>query len=154
MNDCIFCKIIHGDIPAAKIYAKRMTRLTSLFGLLGAAVVVLIIVTPIIKIKSPGPVLLKQERISRNGKKFKAYSIRTMYMDADRRMKQWLENNSDEPLTPATNPRIIGNENGKTGMGYNLRHWGIDDLPKGFNVLIVDEPGGHPGTLGVRMGAI
>ena len=95
-----------------------------------AAGIVLLIVTPIIKLSSPGPVLLGQERIGLNGKKFKMYTIRTMYMDAEERLQNW-----NEPLTLKTDPRFIGNENGKTGIGYFLRHWSLDELPKGFNVL-------------------
>ena len=41
----------------------------------------------------------------------------------------------NKEFTPQTDPRIIGNENGKTGVGYFLRHYGFDELPKGFNVL-------------------
>ena len=94
--------------------------------------VVLLIATPIIKATSPGPVLLKQERIGLNGKRFKMFTIRTMYMDADRRMKAF----TGKKVTAKTDPRIIGNEKGKTGIGYFLRQWGFDELPKGFNLLL------------------
>lgn len=119
-----------------ELMVKRAIDIVAGFFMSIAAALVLVIVTPVIKMKSPGPVLLKQERIGRNGKKFRVYTIRTMYMDADRRLKAWREEKGDEKLTPATDPRIIGNVNGKTGFGYNLRKWGFDDLVKGFNVLL------------------
>ena len=101
-----------------------------------AAGVILLIVAPSIKKSSPGPILLKQERIGLNGKKFRMFSIRTMYMDADKRLKAWKENHENEKLTAKTDPRIIGNVDEKTGVGFFLRHWGLDELPKGFNVFL------------------
>ena len=97
---------------------------------------VLLISTPIIKRHSPGPVLLRHERIGLNGRKFKMFTIRTMYMDAEKRLDEWNKEHRNEKLTIKTDPRFIGNENGKTGIGYFLRHWSLDELPKGFNVLM------------------
>ncbi len=54
-----------------------------------------------------------------------------MYLDAESRLKNW-----QGTLTPKTDPRIIGNKNGKTGIGYLIRKSGLDDLPKAFNVLL------------------
>lgn len=78
----------------------------------GLALVVLIISTPIIKILSPGPILLSFERIGLNGKKFNMYMIRTMYMDAASREQKRIK-----------------------GIGEFLHRWSLDQLPKGFNVL-------------------
>ncbi len=77
------------------------------------ALIVLLIVAPIIKKASPGPVLLKLERIGLNGKKFKMFQIRTMYMDAGSREDKIIK-----------------------GIGQKLRDLGLDDLPKGFNILL------------------
>lgn len=102
-----------------------------------ASILVLLIVTPLIKKKSPGPVLLKQERIGLNGKKFRMYSIRTMYMDADERMREWKKKNPDvQKVSIEDDPRFIGNENGKTGIGMKLRLLGLEDFPQAFNVLL------------------
>ena len=76
------------------------------------ALAVLIISTPLIKILSPGPVLLSFERIGLNGKKFNMYMIRTMYMDATSREQKRIK-----------------------GIGEFLHRWSFDQLPKGFNVL-------------------
>ena len=102
-----------------------------------ASLFVLLIVTPMIRKKSPGPVLLKQERIGLNGRKFRMFSIRTMYMDAEKRMEEWRKTHPDvQKVSLAEDPRFIGNENGKTGIGVKIRNMGLDDFPKGFNVLL------------------
>lgn len=47
-----------------------------------------------IKIKDPGPVFFSQTRIGQNGKKFKIYKFRSMYMDAEDRKKKLLKQNT------------------------------------------------------------
>lgn len=116
----------------SQLLIKRLIDVITGFLISLIAGIVLLFATPIIKKNSPGPVLLKQERIGFNGKRFRMFTIRTMYMDADKRMKAF----AGEKLTAKTDPRIIGNENGNTGIGYFLRHWGLDELPKGFNLLL------------------
>ena len=41
-----------------------------------------------IKLDSPGPVLFSQIRIGRNGRRFKIYKFRSMYVDAEARKKE------------------------------------------------------------------
>lgn len=54
-------------------------------GLVGCLLtgIIFIFVAPIIYISSPGPIFFSQERIGKNGKKFKIYKFRSMYMDAE-----------------------------------------------------------------------
>ena len=111
----------------------------SLFALLAIA-----IVGPIIKHKSPGPILYKQERIGQNGRRFRMYKIRSMYMDADARKQELMEQNrvADGRMFKLDfDPRIIGNEvlpdgTRKTGIGEFLRKYSIDETPQGFNILL------------------
>ena len=46
-----------------------------------------------IKIESPGPVFFAQERIGKNGRRFKIYKFRSMYIDAEERKKELMEKN-------------------------------------------------------------
>lgn len=125
------------SIPRPReLMLKRIIDILAGFFMSLAAGLVLLIVTPIIKKSSPGPVLLKLERIGLNGKKFKMYMIRTMYTDADKRFNEWQEKHPGEKLTVENDPRFIGNENGRKGIGARIRNLGLDELPKGFNVLL------------------
>lgn len=115
------------------------------FGLFGSlmALIALAIIGPKIRKASPGPLLFKQERIGENGKKFKMYKIRSMYMDADRRKAELEAQNShsDGMLFKLDfDPRVIGNEllpdgTQKTGIGDFIRRTCLDELPQFFNVL-------------------
>lgn len=114
-------------------------------GLAGSliALIVMAIVGPIIKRESPGPILFKQERIGQNGKHFKMYKIRSMYMDAEERKKDLMEQNrvKDGMMFKLDfDPRIIGNKilpdgTKKTGIGDLIRRFSLDEWPQFFNVL-------------------
>ena len=114
-------------------------------GLVGSliALLVLLIVGPMIKKASPGPVLFKQERIGQNGRKFKMLKIRSMYLDAEERKKDLMKQNrvADGMMFKLDwDPRIIGNEilpdgTKKTGIGEFIRKTSLDEFPQFFNVL-------------------
>lgn len=123
---------------------KRVMDIAGGFVLSLAAVGAILIFGPIIKRKSPGPILYKQERIGQNGKKFKMYKIRSMYLDADARKAELMSQNRvvDGMMFKLDfDPRIIGNEvlpdgTHKTGIGEFIRRCSIDELPQGFNILM------------------
>ena len=104
------------------------------------ALLAIVILTPAIKTLSSGPVLLKQERIGQNGRKFRMLSIRSMYMDAGRRLREWRKRYPNEKLTMYNDPRIIGNrtlQDGtqRNGLGLAIRRMSLDNLPQAFNLL-------------------
>lgn len=115
-------------------------------GIVGSiiAIIIIIIIGPIIKIQSPGPVIFKQTRIGQNGKKFQIFKLRSMYMDAEERKKELMEDNrvKDGMMFKLDfDPRIIGNEilpdgTHKTGIGEFIRKTSLDEFPQFFNVLI------------------
>ena len=124
-------------------------------GLVGSlvAVLVIVIVGPIIKKQSPGPILFAQERIGKNGKRFKMLKIRSMYMDAEERKKDLMAQNRNKDgmmFKLDFDPRIIGNEilpdgSKKTGIGEFIRKTSLDEFPQFFLVLL-----GTMSTIGTR----
>lgn len=114
-------------------------------GLVGSviALVVIAVVGPRIKRESPGPILFKQTRIGKNGKRFQMLKIRSMYLDADERKAELMKDNrvSDGMMFKLDwDPRIIGNRmvDGKqvTGIGERLRAGSWDEWPQFFNILM------------------
>ena len=113
-------------------------------GIVGCLLTILIaiFIGPIIFIKSPGPIFFKQTRIGKNGKKFKMYKFRSMYMDAEERKKEYMAQNKMDGLMfkMDDDPRIIGSErkgkDGKPkGIGNFIRNTSLDEFPQFFNVL-------------------
>lgn len=114
-------------------------------GLAGSliALLALLIVGPLIYIKSPGPILFKQTRVGRNGRRFQFLKIRSMVVGADAMKKELMEQNRVKDgmmFKLEYDPRVIGCkrlEDGtiKKGVGNFIRDWSIDELPQFFNVL-------------------
>lgn len=106
-------------------------------------VILFILVAPAIYIKSPGPIFFSQVRIGKNGRKFKIYKFRSMYMDAEERKKELMEQNKVKDgfmFKMDYDPRIIGSEkldkNGRPkGIGNFIRKTSIDEFPQFWNVL-------------------
>lgn len=102
----------------------------ALVGLLLTAVVCIVIV-PAIKLADPGPAFYSQTRVGRNGRRFKIYKFRSMYMGADQRLKELQAQNEMQGLMfkMENDPRII------KGIGHFIRRTSIDELPQFWNVL-------------------
>ncbi|MET0383722.1 MAG: sugar transferase [Burkholderiaceae bacterium] len=75
-----------------------------------------------IRMDSPGPVLFRQERVGRRGKRFRIHKFRTMAVDAESRGPQ---------LTVGADARV-------TRAGAFLRAHRLDELPQFFDVLAGD----------------
>lgn len=89
----------------------------------------LLVISLLIKLESPGPVLYRRRVVGRNGREFDAYKFRTMYVDADNKLitdrEVWMEvlhGDLDH------DPRL-------TRIGRLLRRYGLDELPRLLNVL-------------------
>jgi len=83
-----------------------------------------------IKINSSGPIFYKQRRYTKDCRVFYMYKFRSMFINADRRLKE-LEgyNEADGPLFKIKgDPRI-------TKVGRFIRRFSIDELPQIINVL-------------------
>lgn len=138
-------------ITLTDIIIKRMIDI--LGGIVGLIItgILFIFVAPIIYIKSPGPIFFTQWRVGKNGKRFKIYKFRSMYVDAEERKAELIAHNKvkDGMMFKLENdPRIIGGENGK-GIGNFIRNTSIDEFPQFLNVLKGDMSlvGTRPPTL-------
>lgn len=81
-----------------------------------------LIISIMIKLDSPGPVLFKQVRVGRYERNFKILKFRTMVTDAEKKGAQ---------ITVGRDSRI-------TRVGHFLRKSKLDELPQLINVFIGD----------------
>ena len=80
---------------------------------------ILLLLSILIKIDSPGPVMFRQVRVTTYGKQFRIFKFRTMVNNADKIGTQ---------VTTKGDSRV-------TRMGKMLRGCRLDELPQLFNVL-------------------
>jgi exopolysaccharide biosynthesis polyprenyl glycosylphosphotransferase len=102
----------------------------------GVAAVALVVGLPLwlligaaIKIESPGPALYTQERVGKDGERFKIVKFRSMVADAERAGPQWAHKRD---------PRV-------TRIGWLLRKLHLDEVPQLWNVM-----SGHMSLVGPR----
>ncbi len=104
---------------------------------IAASIIILFVLSPLlllvsiaIKLTSKGPVIFKQERVGRRGRKFYIYKFRTMVINAEE-LKEKLAglNESDGPTFKIKkDPRI-------TPIGSLLRKTNLDEIPQLFNII-------------------
>lgn len=115
-----------------QIFLKRLMDICG--GIVGCLItlILFLFVAPAIYIKSPGPIFFSQIRVGKNGKKFRIYKFRSMYMDAEERKKELMKQNKVKDgmmFKMDHDPRII------KGVGNFIRKTSIDEFPQFFNVL-------------------
>ncbi len=84
-----------------------------------------------IRLKDNGPAFFRQIRVGKNGKEFRIWKFRSMYVDAEARLADVrnLNENADGLLFKVRNdPRV-------TPLGRFIRRYSIDELPQLVNVL-------------------
>jgi lipopolysaccharide/colanic/teichoic acid biosynthesis glycosyltransferase len=94
----------------------------------------LLIVMLLITIESPGKILFSQIRIGENGRHFKMYKFRSMFLKSDARYQEPDPNDSSRDgvcKKYINDPRI-------TTIGKFIRKYSIDELPQLFNVVMGD----------------
>lgn len=88
-----------------------------------------------LKLRSRGPIFFRQEREGLDGRRFAVWKLRTMYVDAEQRLAQYLATNPalrqewETHFKLAHDPRVI------PGVGAFLRRWSVDELPQLWNVV-------------------
>lgn len=98
---------------------KRVTDFILALIMLVFLLIPMAVIAVIIKLGSKGPVLYKQERVTKYNRTFRIWKFRTMTVGADK---------AGALVTSANDNRI-------TGIGRTLRRFRLDELPQIFHVL-------------------
>ena len=89
------------------------------------------IIAAMIRLDSPGPILIRQMRIGRDGVPFTLIKFRCMVRDAEEQRQALLAAN------PHIDPRLfkLKDDPRLTRVGRILRHWSLDELPQFVHVI-------------------
>jgi exopolysaccharide biosynthesis polyprenyl glycosylphosphotransferase len=101
-------------------FARRAVSVAVAGLLLVAAAPLLAVCALAIRLGDRGPILFRQERVGRRGRRFHIYKLRTMSVDAEAAGAAWAQKDD---------PRV-------TRVGRILRRYRIDELPQLWNVLV------------------
>lgn len=132
-------KPLLGDIKKQNIAYRFVKRIVDvLAGIVGVVLLIPIMIVVealrIIKKENDGPLFYTQLRIGKNGRQFKMYKFRSMCMNADEKLKEYLQENEEarkeykKYKKLKCDPRI-------TKVGKVLRATSLDEFPQFINVL-------------------
>jgi exopolysaccharide biosynthesis polyprenyl glycosylphosphotransferase len=132
--------IFHDELPMLTFYSKafdaRQLLAKRIVDILGACVglvmfwIMLPLLALLIRRDSPGPIFFCQERVGENGRRFRCWKLRTMYVDAEQRKQELMAQNemSGAMFKIKDDPRI-------TPLGRFLRKTSLDEFPQFWNVM-------------------
>ncbi|MDP5306005.1 sugar transferase [Paracoccus spongiarum] len=127
-------KIVEDQRPW--FYRKALKRpLDILLVVLGSPFMLpLVLLLAVLIMREGGNPFYSQERIGREGKRYRMWKLRSMVVDADQRLSAYLDQNPaarkewDETQKLRDDPRV-------TVLGRMLRRSSLDELPQLWNVL-------------------
>ena len=125
---------------ATDVVVKRLFDLSLTLLAMPLVLPVMAVVAIAVRLDSPGPILFVQQRVGYRKRLFPMYKFRSMYVDAEERLKEIEHlNEAEGPIFKmADDPRV-------TKVGKFIRRTSLDELPQLFNVLR-----GHMSLVGPR----
>jgi exopolysaccharide biosynthesis polyprenyl glycosylphosphotransferase len=125
--------LLHVEEPTlsgpALLVKNLMDRVAAAVGLL-LLVPVFLAIGLAIRLSDPGPVFFRQPRVGHEGRTFRVWKFRTMYVDAEDRLASLVDQNETDGMLfkMKEDPRVFP-------VGRFLRASSLDELPQLINVL-------------------
>ena len=122
------------ELPLERFSNRVLKRTVDLVGAVVGLVLsapIMAVVGALIVLESPGPILFRQERVGRGGRRFAMLKLRSMKLGSDKA----------DHLNQSTlrdDPRLLR-------IGAFIRRWNLDEVPQFWNVLV-----GHMSLVGPR----
>lgn len=139
VDEAIVQPNIKEKVEVRKVLYKVVKRLIDILGgLVGCVLLVPITMAVYIARKvlkeDDGPMFYEHLRYGKDGKKFRIYKFRSMCIDADKRLKEYLEQNEEARIEFEENHKLKDDPR-ITKLGKFIRKTSIDELPQFVNVL-------------------
>jgi exopolysaccharide biosynthesis polyprenyl glycosylphosphotransferase len=129
----------HSARARARAGLKRLLDITASAALLAFAAPLFLLIAALVKLKSPGPVFFRQERVGEFGKPFMMLKFRTMHVNNDPSIHREFVSQLIKGSTPTNGDGDtsfkITNDPRVTQVGRLLRKTSLDELPQLWNVL-------------------
>jgi lipopolysaccharide/colanic/teichoic acid biosynthesis glycosyltransferase len=129
-------EVIFDLVPAtSQTWREFAKRGVDIFGALVGILLLsplLALISLLVRLDSPGPVLFEQTRVGLRGKTFRLLKFRTMYEGAE------VDQPSIAHLNVTDDSRLfkIVDDPRVTRLGKVLRRWSLDELPQLVNILV------------------
>jgi Undecaprenyl-phosphate galactose phosphotransferase WbaP len=129
-------EIRHNLLIASNRWVKRTLDLVVAIPLIILLSPLLLVLMAWIRLVSPGNPVYGQEREGLEGRRIRTWKLRTMYIDADKRLEKLLERDADARnewqryFKLKNDPRIL------PVVGSFLRKFSLDELPQLWNVIV------------------
>jgi undecaprenyl-phosphate galactose phosphotransferase len=94
-----------------------------------------VLIACIIKLDSRGSVFYNHDRFGREGKKFRLFKFRTMYVDGDQKLADFLESHPELKEEWRQYKKLKSHDPRVTRVGRFLRRFSLDESPQLFNVF-------------------
>lgn len=132
--------LFHDTLPMLTFYSKAFSAPQLLvkrcLDIAGALVGLLLLglmlpfVALAIKLESPGPIFFGQQRLGEQGRPFRCWKLRSMFIDAEARKQELMAHNEmqGQMFKIKDDPRV-------TNVGRFIRKSSIDEFPQFWNVL-------------------
>lgn len=121
--------------PANRFFKQVFDLVVSFFALV-MLLPLFVIIAVLIKLDSRGPVFFIQERFGKGGKRFNFIKFRSMYMDGDERLKEYLAQSPEMQEEWDRFKKLKTHDPRVTGIGKFLRRFSLDEAPQLLNVLL------------------
>ena len=119
-------------------YVKRGLDLIICLSMLPLVLLIMALVAICIKVESPGKVFFNDYRIGKSGRTFLCYKFRSMYIDSDRILQEYLEQDDEARQEWEEFQKLRGFDPRVTAVGRFIRKTSLDELPQVINVLLGD----------------
>lgn len=120
-------------LPGPRL-TKLAVEITLALGLTLLALPLIGLIALLIRLDSPGPIFYGHDRIGRRGKPFTAWKFRSMVINSDQVLADYLEQHPEAQHQWQTT-RKLKHDPRITRMGKWLRRTSLDELPQLWNVL-------------------
>ncbi len=96
---------------------------------------VFVVIAAAISLDSRGPVFFTQERYGRRARVIRVVKFRSMHVDAERRLEEFLRVSPEAQAEWARHRKLLARDPRVTRVGGFLRRYSLDELPQLVNVL-------------------